>query len=182
LKIKEIILNVKTSRQQLIAELGAAFQAQQRAVDGLDEAVANYLGVNRTDLRCLDVLLAQGSATPGYLAAAVGLTTGSVTTMLDRLEGLGYLQRTPDPADRRRVEVRPTAEAINAAARLYGPLVQDGQRDLARYTMAELELFLDFLQRDRPRQEAHAERIRNLPRRVDDRASRRTRAARRSPG
>jgi DNA-binding MarR family transcriptional regulator len=146
-----------------MATLGAAFQAHQRAVDALDEAVANYLGVNRTDLRCLDVLLQHGSASPGSLATAVGLTTGSVTTMLDRLEALGYVQRVPDPTDRRRVEVRPTEEAITAAARLYGPLVEEGQRDLARYTVADLELFVDFLERDRPRQEAHANRIRSLP-------------------
>ena len=149
-----------------MAALGAAFQAHQRAVDALDEAAANHLGINRTDLRCLDVLLERGRASPGALADAVGLTTGSVTTMLDRLEALGFVQRTPDPGDRRRVEVRPTSAAVDAAKRLYGPLVEEGQRDLARYSIADLELFIDFLDRDRPRQEAHASRIRSLPARA----------------
>src|SRR5688572_18033425 len=107
------------NRSSVMAALGAAFQAHQRAVDALDEAAANHLGINRTDLRCLDVLLERGSASPGALADAVGLTTGSVTTMLDRLEALGYVQRSPDPGDRRRVEVRPTSAAIDAARRLY---------------------------------------------------------------
>ena len=75
----------------------------QRSVDAFDEAAAIYLGVNRTDMRCLDVLLEQGQATPGYLADALGLTTGSITAMLDRLEKLGYVERRPDPGDRRRI-------------------------------------------------------------------------------
>lgn len=147
-----------------MATLGAAFRAHQRAVDALDEAAAAHLGVNRTDLRCLDVLLERGQASPGDLAAALGLTTGSVTTMLDRLEEMGYVRRTPDPADRRRVQVHPTPQATEAVARMYGPLVAEGMRGLGRYSVADLELFVDFLQRDRPLQEAHAARIRALPR------------------
>jgi DNA-binding MarR family transcriptional regulator len=150
------------TRRHLIADLGTAFRQHQRAVDALDEAVAAYLGVNRTDLRCLDVLLERGGATPGQLAQALAITTGSVTPMLDRLERLGYVARIPDPADRRRLDVRPTDKAVDAAAALYGPLVEDGQRDLARYSVAELESFLDFLQRDLARQQEHADRIRRL--------------------
>lgn len=155
-------------RRGLTEDLGTAARQHQRAVDALDEAVAAHLGVNRTDLRCLDVLLERGGATPGYLAEALGLTTGSVTPMLDRLEKLGYVQRTPDPADRRRLDVRPTQKTVDAAAALYGPLVEDGQRGIARYSMADLDLFIDFLRRDRARQEAHAERIRRLARRDRD--------------
>ncbi|MEV0151925.1 MULTISPECIES: hypothetical protein [unclassified Nonomuraea] len=59
----------------------------QAAVDSFDEAAADVLGVNRTDLRCLDIL-AQGPVTPSVLEPALGLTTGSVTAMLDRLEKL----------------------------------------------------------------------------------------------
>src|SRR5215472_8164819 len=92
--------------EELRAQLATQAQAYQAAVDAVDAAAAARLGVNRTDLRCLEILLGQESTAPGQLAAELGLTTGSVTAMLDRLERLGYLTRTPDPGDRRKTQVR----------------------------------------------------------------------------
>jgi DNA-binding MarR family transcriptional regulator len=149
-------------RQAVEQALGAAMRTYQRSVDAFDEAAAIYLGINRTDMRCLDVLLEQGQATPGYLADALGLTTGSVTAMLDRLEKLEYVERSPDPGDRRRIQVRPTRQAIALAGRLWGPLVEEGGRGLARYSKAELELLTRVLQETQALQEAHTERIRGL--------------------
>jgi DNA-binding MarR family transcriptional regulator len=151
-------------KDDLRAALGTAVRAFQRAVDALDEAVAAHLGINRTDLRCLDVLIELETATPGLLAERLGLTTGSVTAMLDRLERLGYLTRSPDPADRRRVIVRPTASAVAAAMDIYGPLAAAGDEVTARYTAADLRLVIDYLDRGRALQEEHAARIRSLPR------------------
>jgi DNA-binding MarR family transcriptional regulator len=85
--------------------------------------------------------------------------------MLDRLERLGYLTRSPDPADRRRVIVRPTASAVAAAMDIYGPLAAAGDEVTARYTAADLRLVIDYLDRGRALQEEHAARIRSLPRR-----------------
>jgi DNA-binding MarR family transcriptional regulator len=153
----------RKSREDLRAELGDEARAHQAAVDALDEAAANHLGINRTDLRCLDVLMVAGTATAGQLGAKLGLTTGSVTAMLDRLEKLGYLARSADPTDRRRVVVTPTGEASARAWALYGPLADEGGRELARYTAAELELIIDYLRRGRALQEAHVARIRALP-------------------
>lgn len=136
----------------------------QRAVDTFDETVAEYLGINRTDLRCMDVLLEQGEATPGYLADALGLTTGSVTAMLDRLEKLNYLERRPDPNDRRRIMVRPSQRALALTDKIYGPLAAEGGRGLSRYSRAELELLIEVLRRIQAAQEAHTERIRAMRR------------------
>jgi DNA-binding MarR family transcriptional regulator len=151
------------TRESLRAELGDEVRVLQAAVDALDEAVAAHLGVNRTDLRCLDVLMRMGTATAGQLAAELDLTTGSVTALLDRLARLGYLTRTPDPADRRRVVIRPTAMMVERATELYGPIAREGAREVARYSVAELELLLDFLRRSRRLQEEHRDRIRALP-------------------
>lgn len=147
-------------RKTLQETLGTEVRAYQRAVDAFDESVAELLGINRTDMRCLDVLLERGEATPGQLADAVGLTSGSVTAMLDRLERGGFVQRAPDPTDRRRFVVRPTTKSLEECAKLYLPIADEGSRQLARYTIAELELLIDFVRRDRELQEAHAERIR----------------------
>ncbi|WP_368857572.1 MarR family transcriptional regulator [Streptomyces sp. GbtcB6] len=56
--------------------------------------MARLLGVNETDLRCKETLLQYTpGAAPSQLAAWLGLTTSSATTMLDRLEMAGYAAR-----------------------------------------------------------------------------------------
>jgi DNA-binding MarR family transcriptional regulator len=144
-------------------KLGLEAQAHQAAVDAMDAAAAAYLQVNRTDLRCLEILTQNDSVLPSQLAVQLGLTTGSVTTMLDRLERLGYATRSADPADRRKVVVRITSKAAKKAARIYGPIALECERDvLSRYGTAELGVLLDFHRRSRQLQERHAARIKEL--------------------
>jgi len=165
--------------KELRDQLAEESRRRQRSIDALDEAAAATLGVNRTDLRCLDVLMEQGQATPGQLATEVGITTGSVTAMLRRLEALGYVQRETAEADRRSVIVTPTRAALDAAMKLYGPLAQEGATITSRYGAAELDTLLDYTRRDRLLQQRHAERIRSLPSHVARDASRRAAAKKR---
>ncbi|WP_326691154.1 MULTISPECIES: MarR family transcriptional regulator [unclassified Streptomyces] len=145
--------------EELRELLGAEVRVLQSATDAVDAATAARLGVNRTDLHCLDVLTQRESATPSELGAALGLTTGSVTAMLDRLARLGYLTRDPDPADRRKSVIRATSRVRTDADTLYGPLAADGAALLRRYSLAELELLLDFVRRSSEIQQRHAERL-----------------------
>ena len=96
--------------------LGQEVQAHQAAVDAVDAAAAAYLHVNRTDMRCLEILYQGEAVLPSQLAAKLGLTTG-VTAMLDRLERLGYVTRSADPSDRRKVVVRITPKAAEGRQR-----------------------------------------------------------------
>ncbi len=82
--------------------------AQQGALH--QEAIAATLGLNPTDLRCIGFAWSEPDLTPGRLAELTGLTTGAVTGVLDRLERAGYVQRAPDPRDRRRTLVRVSHE------------------------------------------------------------------------
>jgi DNA-binding MarR family transcriptional regulator len=70
-----------------------------------DEALAEHLSLNVTDLRCLELAIAEPGLTPGRLAELSGLTTGAVTGVLDRLERARFVERRPDPADRRSVAI-----------------------------------------------------------------------------
>jgi DNA-binding MarR family transcriptional regulator len=149
--------------EELRHDLGHEVQAHQAAVDAVDAAAAGYLQVNRTDLRCLEILYQGEAVLPSQLAAKLGLTTGSVTVMLDRLERLAYVTRSADPSDRRKVVVRITPKAARRATKIYGPIAQEGERDvLSRYTAAELRVLLDFHRRSRELQERHVARIRQL--------------------
>jgi DNA-binding MarR family transcriptional regulator len=147
------------------AALGVATEAYQAAVNDFDRETARLLGVNETDLRCLEILIRDTTqATPRLLADRLGLTTGSVTTMLDRMEKAGYVTRSPHPDDRRKVIVRATETAIRQAWELVGPLVSEGQqRLLASYSPQELDLITGFLVRARELQQEHTGRLRQRP-------------------
>src|SRR5918995_739593 len=88
-------------------------------VSEFDNLAAERLGVNRTDLHCLNIIENSGGLTAGELAAEAALTTGAVTGVVDRLEKVGYARRVPDPADRRRVKVEVTPKFYSRADRIW---------------------------------------------------------------
>lgn len=147
-------------RQALIGEVGRATQAYQRATDGFDDAVGVLLGLNPTDLRCLD-WLSEGAMSAGELAEATGLSTAATTTLLDRLEHKGFVRRERDDTDRRRVIVSMTTEGQQQVHRLYGPLAEEGSRLLARFTDRELAMIRDFLVEATDTVEAAMRRLRS---------------------
>jgi len=147
-------------KARLIAELGYEVRASQNAVDAMDEAACRALGINRTDGRCLDVLEREGPMAAGALARASGLTSAATTLVLDRLERAGYASRVGDRADRRRVLVEATPLAIRRAREIYGPLGEEGTRELEGYTAEELRLLRDFLRRERELNERYAASLR----------------------
>src|SRR5262245_46335563 len=134
------------SKLELSAAVGLAVQSFQEATDEVDDAVAERLGLNRTDLRCLSVLSQAGAMTASALADAAGLTRGAMTTALDRIERAGYARRIRDENDRRSVRVEMTERAIDEVKVLYGPLAKEGGRLLQNYTGAELEAVLKYLE------------------------------------
>jgi DNA-binding MarR family transcriptional regulator len=147
-----------SSRHQLIEEVASAMRAFQRAVDAYDERVAARLGINRSDLRCLDLLHQSGTMSAGQLAVGSGLTSGATTRMLDRLEQVGYVRRLPDRSDRRRVLVELTPQARKLAAELYGSF-EAAAAGLRRYRPDQLALLRDFLEGGRSMYEQRTARL-----------------------
>lgn len=104
----------------------------------MHEVLAASLGINATDLRCLELLQENAGITPSRLAELAALTSGAVTGVLDRLEAAGFVRREADPADRRRIIVRPVPERMADVAAAYKPLLARaaslrGRRDAAAY-------------------------------------------------
>lgn len=133
------------SREDLVRQVGEAIRTHQNAVDQLDEAAVAYLGINRTDARCLDILGFAGRMTAGDLAGRSGLSTGAITTVLDRLEGKGYVRRIRDEVDRRKVLVEITEEGEARTWDVYRRVVESGRELLSRYTDEELVMIRDFM-------------------------------------
>lgn len=151
---------MSNKREALLAELFTEIQREQELVQAFDTAAADGLGIHLTDLRCLGVLDRRGGLAATELAREAGLTTGATTALIDRLERAGYVERTRDAADRRRVLVQLTPDARRAIGRIWGPLAEDGLALASRYTDDQLELVVEYLRASRELLERHVDRVR----------------------
>jgi DNA-binding MarR family transcriptional regulator len=147
------------------AELAAAFAAAIRRTGSLmqlmSQAAADRIGINSTDLNCLNILSFRGQMTAGELARETGLTTASITGVIDRLEEAGFVRRERDPQDRRRVVVRLVLErAVRDVASVFLPMVRDWNEMAARYSDGELKLIVDFYDRMQQVLQKHLTRLR----------------------
>jgi DNA-binding MarR family transcriptional regulator len=135
----------KKPKRELVHELVEVTRASQVATDKMDDAGSRALGVNRTDGRCLDVIQQSGRISAGELAERAGLTSGSITAVIDRLEEKGYVRRVADPEDRRRVLLELTEQMERRAWELWGPLAQRGVPHLERLSTSEIELLIRYM-------------------------------------
>jgi DNA-binding MarR family transcriptional regulator len=130
------------------AQLAALIRQYQRDIDAFDQAVAERVGLSRTDLRCLDLVLeltiAGTPATPRRLAEAASLTPSTVTSVLDRLERAGYLQRVREQANRRQVLLQLTATFAAVTEEIFGPVAADGAAQLQQLSDTEVETLIAF--------------------------------------
>jgi len=132
-------------RKQLAAEFGAGFRKTTSLIQLMGQAAADRIGLNATDLNCLNILSFSGEMTAGELARETGLTTASITGVADRLEDAGYVRRERDPRDRRRVVIRLVLEsALRDVAPVFLPLILGWQAVVTQYSDDELRLIVEF--------------------------------------
>ena len=109
--------------------------------------LADHIGINSTDLECLDILDLYGPITAGRLAELTGLASGSVTALVDRMAKAGWVRRTQDPRDRRRVIIELVPEHVRVILPHFAPLTRALAALFARYSDDELALIVDFTTR-----------------------------------
>jgi len=113
-----------------------------------NQAVADHLELHPTDVQCLNLLTAEsGPFATGRIAELTGLTSGSATRLVDRLEKAGYVVRRRDTADRRRVLVEAVPEAMRDLMALWAELGEGWRAMFADYTEDELALLYRHMQR-----------------------------------
>lgn len=137
------------SREELAVALNAAMRDASGQGVLYSQAVAQRLGINSTDLECLDLVVLRGPVTAGALAEATGLTTGAITGVIDRLERAGFACRERDPSDRRKVLVRALPVVEERIAPLFEPMQRAAMGTLSPYRDEDLALLLDFFIRAR---------------------------------
>lgn len=109
-------------------------------------AMAGKLGLKPTDYRCL-LFLMDGPKTAGELAEMSGLTTGSITAVITRLEKRAFIRRGSDRSDRRKVIIESIPGNLKP---LYEGLVEfvRAMRQLdERYSDAEMAAINDYMHR-----------------------------------
>ena len=74
------------SSRALVEQFSNVVRAYTSALEGVMLASAARMAINPTGHRCLELIEQHGGLTVGQLAEQSGLSTGAVTTLLDRLE------------------------------------------------------------------------------------------------
>lgn len=107
--------------------------------------IAASLGLYNNDFLSVDILHEKGPITAGELSKLTGLATGSVTSLIDRLEKNGFVRRQNDPNDRRKVIIVPLYEQKEEVSNAYHSLHAAMIKLASSYTEEELELITQFL-------------------------------------
>jgi DNA-binding MarR family transcriptional regulator len=132
-------------RRRLEGEFLLAMRRAGSIMQLLGQVSADRIGINATDLNCLNLVALTGHLTAGELARQTGLSTASITGVLDRLEEGGFVRRVRDPRDRRRVIVELAGgPGLREIGPVFAPLVRAWRAAAAGYSDDELRLLLDF--------------------------------------
>jgi DNA-binding MarR family transcriptional regulator len=136
-------------RSELITELVSQLRTSNAYSVMVSQAAADRIGINTTDLHSLNILaFSDHELSAGELATTIGLTTASVTGVIDRLEHAGLVRRIRDPLDRRRVVVRLIPQAAQErVAPVFASLLDVWEAELSSYSERELDLILEFQRR-----------------------------------
>jgi DNA-binding MarR family transcriptional regulator len=147
--------------QATIDTLLHEFRTSGNLDNAFDALAARALGVNMTDLHCLNILESRSGLSAGELALEAGLTSGAVTGVIDRLERAGYVRRAADPGDRRKVKVEVTPAFYERADQIWSPVKRSWDDLLARrFTAGQLADVIAFLRATNELTRSHLERLR----------------------
>lgn len=100
--------------------------------------------------------------TPIDLARYLGLSTASITALLDRLERSDHVRRQPHPTDRRKVIITTTAQTEDEIRATLGQMHARMHQATADLTAEDAKVIIGFLERMRAavdEVDAHAEGV-----------------------
>lgn len=157
-----------TNSRNKKSEIGGKLVSELRQCYGLGasffRAAAARIEVTDTDLQVIDILERTGEATAGQLADLMGLTTGTFTAILNRLEKAGLVRRERDPNDGRRVIVRllEDADGGQEMGPLFASLGKIWEELADNYDDEHKTFLLEFLQRSNTLAKEEIARLREV--------------------
>ncbi|WMX46508.1 MarR family winged helix-turn-helix transcriptional regulator [Streptomyces roseicoloratus] len=148
-------------REALMAGMQGEARRYMASYALFNQAVADHLRLHPTDVQCLSLLSLEGEpVTIGRVAELTGLTTGSATRLVDRLERAGYVRRERDAEDRRRVLVASVPEKAAELAAFWRRLNRAWGELFDAYDDAEITLLTDYMRRTIDLSATQVERLR----------------------
>lgn len=137
----------KNGKRELVTQVIRDAREYSIGMVSFHQAVGRILGLNVTDMKCLDVMTMTGSATPSELAEHTGLSSGATTAMIDRLEKAGLVERHSHPKDRRGTVLLLTKHAMQKLPFLFESLGNAMRVLISGYSQKELAVLADFFAR-----------------------------------
>lgn len=104
------------------SQLSVSLMGIVRVLEGVRHLYADAVGVTPTAIRALGRVAEFGPITPKELAVRMALTTGTITPLLDHLVSAALVERVPNPADRRSIQVQLTATGRATMSWVYDDL------------------------------------------------------------
>lgn len=151
-------------REQRLRELQEAIQRSTMWTVLLHHATASKAGLNVTDAQCINALGLDGPQTPGQLAQLMGITTGgAITAVIDRLEKAGYVKRTRDPDDRRRVIIELVPESLANYGHYFGPIATAFGEMVATVGDDEIKVLVDWIKVNNELMPKVIDEVRRMP-------------------
>jgi DNA-binding MarR family transcriptional regulator len=83
------------------------------------------MGLEASELAALEHLQAAGAINQKRLGERLSMSPGAITAMIDRLERRGYVERIPNPEDRRSALVNITKAGVEESLRHLWPYIVD---------------------------------------------------------
>lgn len=127
-------------------DVGRLLQAEIAAVLAYTASVARRMDLGISEIAALEHLQGAGELTPGQLGGLLSMTSGAVTALVDRLVAGGYVERVPNPRDRRSSLLRPTPTGTKKGMEHLYPLAVEVRRivgDLSEEERAAAGSFME---------------------------------------
>lgn len=141
-------------------ELSWALRAVVQASGELSRDLARRLELRPLDYAAMDhVMNSPNLLGPADLSERLGISTGSATELVDRLEAAGHLRRGRHPTDRRRVTLAPTDAAVGEILGALAPLFEKLDALAADFDPAERAAIQRYLRAAEDRLHDHARHL-----------------------
>jgi DNA-binding MarR family transcriptional regulator len=131
-------------RANLIRDLQYLGQMASTETALFHQTAAAKWGLGITDIKTLSILTQERSMTAGDMALRLGLTTGAVTNVIDRLERKDLVRRERDAKDRRKVIVVANREQLSKSENVYKSIGKAFDGLQAMYSTEELAFLVRY--------------------------------------
>ncbi|MGH8915228.1 MAG: MarR family winged helix-turn-helix transcriptional regulator [Acidimicrobiia bacterium] len=135
----------RVARAKLTNEIRERMRELIARLHQLNDAVGNRIDLKAGDIEILDLVARHGPMSPSEVTVSTGIHPATLTGVIDRLEGAGWLSRVPDPDDRRRVRLEARRERGAEMARLYAPMNRSLSEICSGLSPEQLTVIRDFL-------------------------------------